>query len=118
MTNRHDSNTDRLLQKTVTDSLDASIEHLDAHTLSRLNQARNKAVARAGRPRLLSSQWLKAGAFALLLVTIINSWLFISSSDMEQMQTDDLELIVANEDYELVQDMDFVAWMIDEEHAS
>lgn len=118
MNNRHDTNMDQPLHKTVVDSLDASIEHLDAHTLSRLNQARHNALAHAGRPRLLDSQWLKAGAFALLLVTLFNGWLFISGSDMEQMHSDDFDLIVANEDYELIQDMDFVTWMIEQEHAS
>jgi len=34
------------------------------------------------------------------------------------MNTDDFEMIVASEDYELIQELDFVAWMIEEEHAS
>ena len=40
------------------------------------------------------------------------------SPDTEQMDTDDLELIVANEDYELIRELDFVAWMIEQENAS
>ena len=118
MNNRHDTNVDQLLHKTAVESLDDSIEHLDAHTLSRLNQARHNALAYADRPRLLDSQWLKAGAFAVLLVTVINGWQFLSGPDIEHMHTDDFELIVANEDYELMQDLDFVAWMIEEENAS
>ena len=118
MNNSHDNKVERLLRQTVVDSLDTSIEHLDAHTLSRLNQARQKALAHADRPRLLNSQWLKAGAFALLLVIIFNGWLFMSGPDMEQMDTDDLELIVANEDYELIRELDFVAWMIEQENTS
>lgn len=118
MKNRNDNKLDRLLRQTAIDSLDSSIEHLDARTLSRLNQARHNALAHADRPRPLNSQWLKAGAFALLLVTIFNGWLFMSGPDMEQMNTDDFELIVANEDYELIRELDFVAWMIEEENAS
>ena len=118
MKNRHDNKVDRLLRQTVADSLDTSIEHLDASTLSRLNQARQNALAHADRPRLLNTQWLKAGAFALLLVTIFNGWLFLSAPDREQIDTNDFELIVANEDYELIQELDFIAWMIEEENAS
>ncbi|MBT8130141.1 MAG: hypothetical protein KJP10_09115 [Gammaproteobacteria bacterium] len=118
MKKRHDNKVDRLLRQTVVDSLDTSIEHLDASTLSRLNQVRHNALDHADRPRLLDSQWLRAGAFALLLVTIFNGWLFVSSPDMEQIDTDDFELIVANEDYELIRELDFVAWMIEEDNAS
>ncbi len=118
MNNEQHNKVDQVLHQIAVDSLDSSIEHLDAPTLSRLNQARNNALAHADRPRLLDSQWLKAGAFALLLVTIFNGWLFISESGMEQLDTDDFELIVANDDYELIQDLDFVTWMIEEENAS
>jgi hypothetical protein len=118
MKNEQQNKVEQLLCQNAVESLDSSIEHLDARTLSRLNQARHNALAHADRPRLLDSQWLKAGAFALLLVTIFNGWLFMPDSGMEQMDTDDFEFIVANEDYELIQELDFVAWMIEEENAS
>jgi len=118
MNDKHDTDMNKALQQSVIESLDESIEHLDAHTLSRLNQARHSALAHVEKPRLLNPQWLKAGTFAVLLVTVINGWLFFSTPNIQQMNTDDFELIVANEDFELLQDLDFVAWMIEEEHAS
>jgi type VI protein secretion system component VasF len=118
MNGKHDTDMNEVLQKTVIDSLNESIEHLDAHTLSRLNQARHHALAQAEKPRLFNPHWLKAASFAVLLVTIINGWLFFSNSNIQQMNTDDFEMIVANEDFELLQDLDFVVWMIEEEHAS
>ena len=118
MNNKYDSDVNEVLLKSVVESLDNSIEHLDANTLSRLNQARHRALAQAGKPRLFNSQWLKAGAFAVLLVTVINGWLLISTPDIQQLDTDAFELIVANEDFELLQDLDFVAWMIEQENAS
>jgi hypothetical protein len=118
MNQKQDTDVDKILQQAVIDSLDNSIEHLDAHTLSRLNQARHRALAHADKPRLFNSQWLKAGTFAVLLVTVINGWLFFSTPEIQQMNTDDFELIVATEDFELLQDLDFVAWMIEQEHAS
>ena len=75
-------------------------------------------MAQADKPRLFNPQWVKAGAFAFLLITVINGWLLFSTSNVPQMNTDDFEMIVSSEDYELVQDLDFVVWMIEEEHAS
>jgi len=118
MKHTHDTDVNKVLQKAVIDSLDNSIEHLDAYTLSRLNQARQHALAQAEKPRWFNPQWLKAGAFAVLLVTVINGLLFFSTSNIQQMNTDDFELIVASEDFELLQDLDFVAWMLEQEHAS
>ena len=118
MTNQIDTNTDRALQETLVSALDHSIEHMDAHTLSRLNQARNRALDQAVRPRLIGSQWIKAATFAVVVVTVINGWLMFTAPDVQQMNTDDFELLIANEDFELMQDLDFVAWMIEEEHAS
>jgi hypothetical protein len=119
MNDDHDTGVDRALRKLVVESLDDSIEHLDAHTLSRLNRARHKALAQAERPGLFNSQWIKAGTLTVLLVTVINGWLFFSAPEVQQqMNTDDFELIIASEDFELMQDLDFVAWMIEQEHAS
>ena len=119
MNDNHDSGMEKTLRKLIVESLDDSIEHLDASTLSRLNQARHKAMTQASQPGLFNSQWFKAGTFVVLMVTVINGWLFFSTPEVQQqMNTDDFELIIASEDFELMQDLDFVAWMIEQEHAS
>ena len=118
MNKNHDNDGEKALQGLLVESLDRSIEHLDASTLSRLNRARHQALARANRPRLLTSTRLKAATVAVLAITVINGWLFYSPPDMKQMNTEDFELVIANEDFELVQDLDFIAWMIEEDHAS
>ena len=118
MNDKHDTEMNKTLQESVVELLNESIDHLDAHTLSRLNQARHRALALAEKPRLFNPQWLKVATFAVLLAAVINGWLFFSTSNIQQMNTDDFEMIVANEDFELLQDLDFVAWMIEEEHAS
>ena len=118
MNDKHDTYMNKAQLESVIESLDESVEHLDAHTLSRLNQARHHALALAEKPRLFNPQWLKAATIAVLLVTVINGWQFFSTSNIQQMNTDDFEMVIANEDFELLQDLDFVAWMIEEEHAS
>ncbi len=117
MNDNHGTDVDKVIHKAV-NALDESIEHLDAPTLSRLNQARHQALAATEKPRLFNSQWIKAGAFAILLVTVINGLLFLSTPNTQHMNTDDFELVVVNDDFELLQDLDFVAWMIEQEHAS
>jgi hypothetical protein len=118
MNDQNDTDMNKAQLKSVIESLDESVEHLDAHTLSRLNQARHRALAQAEKPRLLNPQWLKAATFAVLLVTVINGWQFFSTPNNQLMNTDDFEMVIANDDFELLQDLDFVAWMIEEEHAS
>ena len=118
MTIKNTTDANNALQQKVLGALEDSIEHLDANTLSRLNQARHHALAQADRPRLFTSHWLKAATFAALLVTVINGWLFLTDENTNHIDTDAFELIVVNDDYELLQDLDFVAWMIEEEHAS
>ena len=114
MTHENEKNT----RKTVLDALNQSVEHLDAPTLSRLNQARQHALSQTDRPRLLGTQWLRAATFALVVITVINGWLFFANPDTQHVHSDALELLIANEDFELMQDLDFVTWMIEEEHAS
>ena len=118
MNKNHVADQDKALRNLLVESLEHSVEHLDAHTLSRLNQARHRALDEANRPRLFDSQWLKAATFAVLVVTVINGWLFFTTPDAPQMNTDDFEILIANEDFELAQELDFIAWMIEEDHAS
>ena len=117
MNNEHNSDDDRILLNKVIDSLDQSIEHLDAYTLSRLNQGRHRALAQKPRPRLLHARWLQAGAAAAVIFSLVNGWMLFSTANPQQMNTEDFELIVVNEDFELMQDLDFVSWMIEQEHA-
>lgn len=113
-----DTDRDKALNELMVESLDQSVEHLDAHTLSRLNQARHRALAQAPGPRLLGSQWFKVATVAVLLVTVINGWLLFTAPEVQQMNAEDLELLIADDDFELLQDMEFIAWMLEEEHAS
>jgi|GEM_PF-1362706 len=117
MTENYDTDGDRALKKLLTEALDQSVEHLDAHTLSRLKQARHRALDQVKRPRLFESQWLKAATFAVIAIAVVNGWLLFSTPTVQQIDTDDFEFLVANDDFELAQELDFVVWMIEEDHA-
>jgi hypothetical protein len=112
MTHEDDSG----MASSVTDALDQSIEHLDAATLSRLNQARHKALAVKQRhgSRL---PWLSAGALAAIAISLLASRLLLTSpdtlnSDMPIASIDDAEFIAVSEDIELLENLDFVSWML------
>jgi membrane-anchored glycerophosphoryl diester phosphodiesterase (GDPDase) len=118
MNNEYHTDDDKAVLKTAVDALDQSIEHLDGYTLSRLNQARHRALDQTARPRLFNSQWLRVGAVAAVIFTLVNGWMMFTTSYVQPMDTDDFELVVVNEDFELMQEVDFFAWMIEQEHAS
>jgi hypothetical protein len=118
MNSESNTDNDQTLLNQVIGSLDQSIEHLEGRTLSRLNQARHRALAIPARSHPFNAQWIKAGAIAAIIFTLVNGWMIFSTPDIQTMATDDLELIIINEDFELMQDLDFFTWMIEQEHAS
>jgi len=116
MTHEHDD-----LARQVRDALNQSVEHLDAATLSQLNQARHKALSvkqrhSAGLP------WLTAGSLAAIAIAILATRLLLTSpdtlnDDMPIASIDDAEFIVVSEDIELMDDIDFVSWMVTQDNA-
>lgn len=112
---------DRDLTAGVSDSLDRSLGHLDAATLSRLNQARHHALA-VRRRRNIGLPWLTTGSVAAVAVAILASRLLLTSP---AIQTDDMpltgidvaEFITAGEDLEMLEDLEFVAWMVAQDNA-
>lgn len=105
-----------------------SAEELDAATLSRLNQARQKAVAELQRPA--TSPWiarwatLGAGAAAAMLVIVLwtgrapfnrlDSPAVVPLAEMADAATD-FELLLEEDDLEMIADLEFFAWLSDAE---
>jgi hypothetical protein len=118
MNDKIDPEADKALLQSVVASLDESIEHLDARTLSRLNRARHEALATQAKSRLVKPSWLTAGTFAVLFVSLMTGWMLFSTPGKTPLGPDEFELVVANEDFELMQNLDFVVWMIAQDNAS
>jgi hypothetical protein len=97
--------------------LDASAEHLDAPTLSRLNRARQAALgSRRRTPRWLpwSGGLIAAAAIALALVFVLPQRTVPAPgpNPAAAMEADgDADLLGGDEAPELVQDLDFYAWL-------
>ncbi len=97
-------------------SLDDSVAHLDAATLSRLNRARQQALAEVSKP-YNPGNWLSLTAAAFAIVAIAVALPLLQNPDSTQ-SLDPAAISVA-EDAALLEDLDLVLWMMEsEDHAS
>jgi hypothetical protein len=108
----------RAFEHKVKDMLDDSVEHLDAQTLSRLKQARHRALDSASIHR--RPAWLiPTGGFAVAAsVAVLTAILWHGKPvDHDMMQGfEDLELLSSSESLEFYEDLDFYSWLEYEEN--
>lgn len=100
--------------------LDASARDLDAATLSRLNRARQAALAQRYRR---AGWWLPTGLVsACMLLLAVGIWQMRapphpttsssgSSNAMANFQPDDLQMVSGEDSLDLYQNLDFYAWL-------
>lgn len=104
---------DQALLDDIKNTLDESVERLDAATRSRLTQARHKALAgrsgKAARRRwLLPVSAFASTAAAVLAITL---WTHQPDSFDTELALEDLEIIASNTDLEFLQDLEFYEWL-------
>lgn len=101
--------------------------NLDGSTRSRLNRARQAALDElpaARRPRVAGYGWAAAGVAALAVLTAV----LLSNRAGEPVQAPvplaevpaaaiDLDLLMAEEDLEMLEDLEFFAWLESEDFA-
>jgi hypothetical protein len=91
---------------------DDQVAALDAHTLSRLNRARQSALDVARNNRLVATRWLiPAGSVAALAFAAVMMIRLGGIADPAKPSMDahveDLEIIASNEELDLLEDADF-----------
>ncbi|HEX2586475.1 MAG TPA: DUF3619 family protein [Steroidobacteraceae bacterium] len=112
MNTPEDKNNGALEQRTR-DVFDQQTASLDAHTLSRLNQARQAAlnVVRKEKTAAMPRWLMPAGSVAALALVATMAFRFmpgtINSSGQALSPLEDMEIIASNEDIDLLQDVDF-----------
>jgi len=90
--------------------LDASADALDAATLSKLHQARQRALA--PRTKFGAAWWVPAGAAtAASAVAVMTFWLGVVAPQARVNTLEDLEMLAANENTELYEQLDFYDWL-------
>ena len=101
--------------KQIKHALDQQSESLDGETLSRLNRARQAAIQQADKKRS-RLMWLPAtGLVAALLLT---SLFLFRSDDIDMIQNgniDEIELIASSEQLELLEQLEFYQWLLEED---
>ncbi len=114
-------NGDRLEQLSR-ELFDASVANLDARTRSRLNQARQAALDAARGPAAVSPvRWLvPVGSAAALGLVVLTSAQFMRASNEAPVAeeanvvastVDDLEILTSSDELEMLQDVEFYAWL-------
>jgi len=112
-------NEDEFLDK-ARKQLDNKSDQLDAATLSRLNQARQAALAQL-KPQQsrLKSRWIPvsglAAAVLLTSVFLFKSEEIINASDPG---VDEIEILAARDNLELYEQLDFYLWLIEEDSSA
>ncbi len=107
------------LEKRSAELLREGAQNLSGHVRSRLNQARHAAVEEARHSRASWRLWAPAGglAAAVVLAFVIGSRPSQQESPVaaapsaEQSAMDDLDLLAGNESFELLEDLEFYAWL-------
>lgn len=112
------------------DILQKEVAALDAATLSKLNQARQRALAEkpgAGKDLLFGWSALGGMVAASLLIAVlwlgsvpenpgVETPLAVDTSpltlpDANEMSVSDLEVLLAEESFEMLEDLDFYTWV-------
>jgi len=97
-------------------------EGLDAHTRSRLNRARQAALAAASGESRSGSRWLlPVGSAAALALVAVSSVQVMRSHREAQVvpnvamtttnTADDVEILASNEELDMLQNVEFYAWL-------
>jgi hypothetical protein len=106
----HDPETGNLERKARA-LFDESVERLDGRTRSRLTQARNRAVDELHNGAV-RRRWLRgpAGLAAAMVVGVaVILWAGVTRDGVVPM--DDLEIVADTDDLELLQEVEFYAWL-------
>jgi len=102
--------------------LDDSVDTLDATTLSRLNQARQKALDSRimGNRRtnffLVTPTGAVFASFAIAAIVIL-LWTALPQQQPQQplaQQYEDIEMLTADAEFDLLEDLEFVSWLVEE----
>ena len=99
---------DQSIEERINLALDTSVETLSPEIRRRLNQARIKAVEKQSRPRYY---WKAASAFSIMFALVVGWQLRAPPMQTEETPFAD----VLQEDLEMLDDLDFVYWMVEEQ---
>lgn len=116
-----DKDSDSPMEQRSRELFDETVANLDARTRSRLNQARHAALdAARGQPVASPVRWLlpvgSAAAVAMVALTTVQIMrpgaeapVVVESATLASV--DDFEILTSSDELEMLQDVDFYAWL-------
>lgn len=112
-------NTPDPLEKRSRELFDDSVERLDARTRSRLNQARQHALAEMNKGKA-RRYWLGAplgglATAALIALILIRTGAEAPSTENGGAMLDDFDIVADADNFELIQDVEFYSWLADQD---
>ena len=105
-------------EKHLKQLLDQSIDGLDQQTLANLNQTRHYALNKPlqKKTRRFWKQWSPIGYIAT--AAIVAAFWLGNPSVVPTDAMDDFELLTTEEDLALMEEIEFIAWLMEQEHDS
>lgn len=98
--------------KNIRQSLDNSVDALDANTISKIRQIRAQAIEKAEGRKANNWQRLLVGGLATACVMVLAVVLLLKSpGSMQSVPVDDIELISSSDNLELFEDLEFYEWL-------
>ena len=97
-------------------ALDESVDNLDTNTVARLRAIRKQALQETEDKRffVFTPGLAATGAFATVAIAV-SLWLAFPVTTHEIFDTEDVLLLSANEDLELIDELEFYDWLANEE---
>ena len=103
--------TDEEFSRQAKEAFDASVDRLDAATLSKLNQGRHAALAELDLPTRQWSRWVPAtGVAAAVAVAVL---VMQSPAPVNELPTavTDMEILLGEDSIEMLEDLEFYSWI-------
>ena len=104
--------TEEEFSKRAKADFDASVEELDAATLSRLNRARHAALAELQQPTRQWARWVPAAgvaAAAVVAVVIVRNPAAIDGPPPTVVA--DMEILLGEDSIEMFEELEFYSWL-------
>ena len=99
-------------------AFDDSVDGLDAATLSRLNRGRQAALAEAARPGREWLRWVPATGVAAAVLLLMFTLRGPGDVRAITASATDLEIMLGEESFEMIEDLEFYSWLDIEDLAS
>jgi len=103
--------TDEQLAEQAKATFDASVDRLDAATLSRLNRGRQAALDEIGRRDRDWMRWMPAAGVAAAVVLAVFTMRGPAEVDVMTAPATDLEILLSEESIEMLEELEFYSWL-------